>query len=422
MHIAVVCPELHGHLNPMTTLAAELVRRGHTLTLFGTPDAEAKALRMGLSFHPIGMAEHKAGTFEADKAKLASLTGFAALKFTGQLLKQAATIGIRDLPAAFGSTGVEAILVDQVSPAAACVGDVIALPYVIVCNAMAMHQEPGVPPGPTAWPYRTGFLGRLRNRLGNLMLKIAARPIYKELREYQIANGLQPRKQGINADYGLAQIAQQPAFFDFPRKHLPSHFHYTGPWHAEGRDVDVPFPWEQLNGKPLIYASLGTLQNRLADVFRAIVAGCAELDVQVVVSLGRNDAVWDGPTPANAIVVPFAPQLPLLDKASVVITHAGLNTVMESLARGKPMLCLPVTNDQPGVANRVRWLGAGGMLKPSKATPVRIREAVSTLMMDGRFRTVAEQCQKQMADGDGLRKAGDIAERALKSGKRVERE
>jgi UDP:flavonoid glycosyltransferase YjiC (YdhE family) len=60
----------------------------------------------------------------------------------------------------------------------------------------------------------------------------------------------------------ILQIAQQPAFFDFPRKSLPKNFRYTGPWKELADLSKIDFPWERLDGRPLIYASLGTLQNR----------------------------------------------------------------------------------------------------------------------------------------------------------------
>jgi zeaxanthin glucosyltransferase len=57
----------------------------------------------------------------------------------------------------------------------------------------------------------------------------------------------------------LAVITQTPKEFDFPIAHLPAQLHYAGPFHdSEGRQA-IPFPWEKLNGKPLIYASMGTL-------------------------------------------------------------------------------------------------------------------------------------------------------------------
>ena len=141
-----------------------------------------------------------------------------------------------------------------------------------------------------------------------------------------------------------------------------------------------------------------------------------------MLSLGRRDATWDGPVPANALVVPFAPQLELLKRSAVVITHAGLNTALEALAVGKPMLCLPVTNDQPGVAGRVSWLGAGELLSPNRATAVRVRAAVSRLLNVPTFRAKAEECQRQMANVNGADVAAAVVERALTTGKRVDRD
>jgi MGT family glycosyltransferase len=421
MNIALVAPELQGHLNPMTTLGRELADRGNRVTLFGSPQAESKVLRAGLGFHLIGGKEYETGEAQAAQAKLASLTGFAALRFTGKLLREACVIGLRDLPGALKEEKIDAMVVDQVSPAAACIADVSGMPFVLACNAMAMHQEPGVPPGTLSWPYRKGFLARLRNRMGNVLLRIAGRQIFRDLAEHRAKYNLPPYRHGLNEEYGLAHIAQQPSFFDFPRERLPKHFHYTGPWHRPGRD-QVAFPWEKLDGRPLVYASLGTLQNRLDAVFQAILQGCAKLPVQVVLSLGRADANWNMTIPENAIVVPFAPQLELLERSSVVITHAGLNTVLETLAQGKPMLCMPITNDQPGVANRVRWLGAGRMLKFNHATAERVKSEVETLRKDAKYRTAAEGCRDTLAGTHGLTLAGDIVERAFRTGKKVVKE
>ena len=66
---------------------------------------------------------------------------------------------------------------------------------------------------------------------------------------------------------GLAQISQQPAELEFPREELSPCFHFTGPYHTStGREVPE-FPYDQLTGQPLIYASLGTIQNRLIDEY-----------------------------------------------------------------------------------------------------------------------------------------------------------
>jgi zeaxanthin glucosyltransferase len=48
-----------------------------------------------------------------------------------------------------------------------------------------------------------------------------------------------------------------------------------------------------------------------------------------------------GPIPASAIVVSKAPQIELLKRAELCITHAGINTTLESLALGVPMVAIP---------------------------------------------------------------------------------
>src|SRR5258707_11724168 len=100
---------------------------------------------------------------------------------------------------------------------------------------------------------------------------------------------------------------------------------------------------------------MGTLINGRADVFNTIIAGVAKhKDTQLVLSIGDQlDPKQIGPVPANAIIVNQAPQLEVLKRTSVCITHAGLNTVLESLAQGVPQVSIPITFDQPGVAMRL---------------------------------------------------------------------
>src|SRR5690606_7288698 len=138
-------------------------------------------------------------------------------------------------------------------------------------------------------------------------------------------------------------VAQQPEFFNFPGATLPDHFHATGPWHEPARDDALKFPWERLDGRPIVYASLGTVQNRRARLYDAILSAVDGLELQLVLALGSTQPGIVPPAPQNAIVVPYAPQLRLLDRAVAAITHAGMNTALECLSRGVPMLCLPIT-------------------------------------------------------------------------------
>ncbi|MBV9732328.1 MAG: glycosyl transferase, partial [Verrucomicrobia bacterium] len=126
------------------------------------------------------------------------------------------------------------------------------------------------------------------------------------------------------------------------------------PTAGKGREP-VDFPWDRITGEPLIYASMGTILNGRPDVFRTIIAALAKhKNLQLVLSVGEQiDPQRLRAVPKNAIIVQRAPQLDLLKRASVCITHAGLNTVLEALAQGVPQVAIPMAFDQPGVAARI---------------------------------------------------------------------
>ena len=100
-------------------------------------------------------------------------------------------------------------------------------------------------------------------------------------------------------------------------------------------------------------------------VFRKIAEACIGVDAQLVLALGKwneHGEKWRaklGTLPGDHVVVDFAPQLKLLDRAALLITHAGVNTVLEALSRGVPMVALPRTDDQPGMGSRIVHSGTG---------------------------------------------------------------
>jgi len=387
----------------MTTLGRELQRSGHRVIVVARPDARRKAAA-GLGFAASGEREFPVGSMQATSAELGKLSGMKAIQFTAELLRRGAAAILKDAPEVIAREKIEALLVDQVASAGGTIGDQLGLPHVTVCNALAMNPNPHVPPGVLPRRFAPGLPGRARNAFGYALLHWLARPVVNEIERHRARHGLPPLAGGINASSGLAQIAQQPAFFDFPRKALPDNFYYTAPWHDEGSADEVAFPWEKLGARPLIYASMGTLQNRQDFIFQTIAAACAGLDAQLVISLGSRDqnadmlAVTFAGTP---IVVPFAPQLALLRRASLSITHAGLNTAIESLSHGLPMVAIPITNDQPGVAE---------VVQPGKLSTARLRATVEKVLRDSRYRENARRRREKIRTTNGLPLAANIAE------------
>jgi len=112
-------------------------------------------------------------------------------------------------------------------------------------------------------------------------------------------------------------------------------------------------------------------------------------------------------------VVQYAPQLELVRRAAVVVTHAGLNTTLESLAEGVPLVAIPMGNDQPGVAARIAYRGAGIVLPLRRLSAVRLRQAIDEVLREAKYRAAARRLQAAIREADGLERAAHLIEDAL---------
>jgi MGT family glycosyltransferase len=168
---------------------------------------------------------------------------------------------------------------------------------------------------------------------------------------------------------------------------------------------------------------MGTILNGRLDVFRTIVNAVAKhKDLQLVLSVGDQiDAEQIGPVPNNAIIVKRAPQLELLKRTSVCITHAGVNTVLESLAQGVPQVAIPVAYDQPGVAARIAHKQTGVVTSLDKLTADHLSTLLDEVLTDSTYRDNARKLQKAIAEANGLSVAADLVEESLGQTKKTRR-
>ncbi len=232
--------------------------------------------------------------------------------------------------------------------------------------------------------------------------------------EYRRRWGLPVRGDPNEGFSQLAQICQEPVEFEFPRTRLPPWFHFTGPFHDTIGRPEVTFPFERLTDRPLIYASLGSIVNERLRIFEAIADACVTLDAQLVISLGGSGEVQGlEALPGSPLVVAYAPQLELLRRAALTITHAGLNTTLESLACGVPVVAIPICNDQPGVAARIAWTGTGAVVPMSRANAPRLRATIEMVLTEPSYKKHALRLQRAIATSGGVCKAADIVEQAI---------
>jgi UDP:flavonoid glycosyltransferase YjiC (YdhE family) len=410
-----------GHYYPLTALGRRLQARGHEVVYFQVADLERPIRAAGVQFRQIGQEAFPPGALRARDEEVSKLKGVAALRCGLRGIERKAMMLFRDAPAAIRDEGIDSLIVDQIEMAGGTVAEYLGLPFVSAAAALPVNLDTSVPPCTLPWSHRVGFGARLRNWAGNAVFEWIFSRVRGTINRQRRAWGL-PAVRGLNDTFsGLAQVAQLPPDLELPGRRLPPGFHHTGPWtDAAGREP-VDFPYPRLDpSRRLVYASMGTLQNGILQTFRMMAEACADLDLQLVISLGGGqDPALLGDLSGDPIVVGYAPQLDLIRRSALTISHGGLNTALESVAEGVPMVVLPVAYDQPGVGARVEWSGVGRSIPVGRLTVDRLRDAVCNVLGNPAYRQRAGRLQSSIEAADGLNRAADVIEAAFATGWRV---
>jgi MGT family glycosyltransferase len=190
-------------------------------------------------------------------------------------------------------------------------------------------------------------------------------------------------------------------------------FLYVGP-SLDEREKPSDFPFDTLTGAPLIYISLGTVNNDALGFYKACFEAFGGGPQQVVLSVGKRtplDAL--GEIPANFIVRPHVPQLQVLQRAALFITHGGMNSVHEGLYYHVPLVVVPQTLEQTLVAKQVERLKAGVvLLKPDAAS---LRQTANRVLNHPGYRANAASVAQGFRDAGGYPVAADAVQQFLKS-------
>jgi len=402
----------------MTALARKLQSRGMHIVFFGVLDVEHVARTAGLTFVPFGEKEYPAGSMIKVYGPVAKLHGEDVLRvhleeITPPFLK----VALECLPEKLENSGIDAMVLDMAYSYVQLLPMSLGIPYVQISNTLHVDSSGATPVCVFSWPYGDTPDSRARNIEGLKKLGSYFAPVLAVAMPYAAKTGLHVDWSDPNSTTSkLAVITQTPKEFDFPGIPWPSQFHYAGPLiDDEGREPS-PFPWEALTGEPLIYASLGTLVNGLEHVYKTILKSVAILpEVQVLLSIGKTVNPDElGPIPSNTIVLPSVPQIELLKRAALCITHAGLNTTLESLTQGVPMVAIPIAYDQPGIAARIAHHGVGEFINLVDLTVERLSGLIRKVMKNNSYRDQARRFQKVIAESRGIEVAADVIEQAFR--------
>ena len=184
--------------------------------------------------------------------------------------------------------------------------------------------------------------------------------------------------------------------------------------HVVGVVDDAPVPdWiEQLTGA--VYVSLGTIFPRaFPGVLNMAAAGAAAVGRDTVVTYGPSvdPAALALPGGEHVRVSRYVPQGPVLDRCDAAVTHGGTGTTLGALARGVPVVVIPLGADQHAHAAAVDRLGAGLVLDHRGLTSNAISEAVSTVLENASYRSAARDLAEELASLPGPERAVEALER-----------
>lgn len=369
-------PPFAGHVNPTVPVAAVLAERGHEVGWCGLPGTVEHLLPDGARFLP-ATSQEVADYVNAAGERRPDLRGAAAFKFLQEeVLMPLASAMVDGVDTAVAEFQPDVLVVDQ----QALAGAVVARRHGLV------------------WATSATTSGELVDPLEGLPLVAAA---MHQLRvDLQVAHGI-PAAQAATGDLRLSPhlvVAYTTEALCGPID-LGVPVAFVGPSTLGRPEVD-DFDWQSLDpDRPTVLVSLGTLNAEAGGRFFAVAAeACRDQRFQAVF-VAPTELVPD--PPPNVTVRPRVPQLALLQKVQAVVSHAGHNTVCESLAAGVPLVVAPIRDDQPVVADQVVRAGAAVRVKFSRVRADALRAAIEQVLTDPDLRASADRIRQSFEQAGG---------------------
>jgi MGT family glycosyltransferase len=145
--------------------------------------------------------------------------------------------------------------------------------------------------------------------------------------------------------------------------------------------------------------------------FRWLRAGLRDVDAEVLATTGHGlDPAALGPQPGHIHVERFLPLGALLARCSLVVFHGGSGTLIQALARGLPMVILPLGADQPENAARAAELGVARALDQEHLAPEHVREVILHVLRTPSYRRSAERLRDEIERLPGVELAVELLE------------
>ncbi|MEV7120605.1 glycosyltransferase [Kitasatospora griseola] len=375
LRLLIVAPPLAGHLLPARALALAWAARGHRVAWVGPESALRPVLGPDAVVHPTGARLFREQAVGGAAAVRSLWDGFVVphTRFTLGAVRRAVEQWRPDV-----------VLVDQHSPAGALAAHGAGVRWASFAPSSLEIGDP---------PFGDSELASWRDEVLHGLWERAGLPA-AEFTDPRFSPGLV-----------IAPTCRELAGLD----RAPAEYALVGPLLADR--PEPPFPWARLvPGRRRVLVTMGTLSAEVAgDFLHRAATALAELpDVQAVVA-GPPDAAL----PPGAVACDRVPVLELLERGAVdaVLCHGGMNTAVESLVHGRPLVVAPIRHDQPVTAGRLAALGAAVRVDFATATSGELRAALRSVLDNPSFRTAAQLLGRQLLAGGGTVAAVERLER-----------
>lgn len=399
-NVLVLCIPSHGHVNPVLGLAAELINKGEKVTFFCSAEFRKSVEEIGADFkcYKEDLNIFQKTDDKSSKVKKGKPGFLAAIlepdKFIDDVLFQT-----KDLK-------FDYIIFSSAYPYANLIARKLNLPTVSSFAVFATLKDLfNKKTGSWLQNFITSKTFRLKIYLLSLLFKNAFSKVRRHLAaKHHIAIPKDMLSQVLNK--GDLNIIYTSKYFIPNPDNYDDSFIFVGP-PIYNKKYEVDFPFEKLEGKKVIYISMGTVfSNYSEELNNLFFQSFGNTDAVVVMAAYRVD-VSKYDIPANFIIRNYVPQLELLKYISVAITHAGMNSIGDLLYNNIPFVSIPLGADQFYLADRAQELGATITLDIKHLTPAILTDAVEKVLTNPEYAKNIRKISQSFIEAGGYKKAGE---------------
>lgn len=373
----------HGHINPTLPIVTELSRRGHKVYYFiGESFAKAVQKAGGIPVVLSGSSRAQNTTPPGDKE-------IALLPF---LMARESPRTVPEIVERLKSINPDCIISNTMLLAPRLAARILQLPMISFRPFHSPRRQQKI-------------IDTFTDPDFKLLAQTADQALAAVTTSYRLP---ETTLQEVFSEVPGLTLVFLPKTFQVDATQFDERFLFVGPSFTEPAPVQWPVAQSDYSPVTRIYISLGTLRNNDPDFYRMCFAAFSAPHWSVVMSVGDQiDLHTLEPIPGNFVVKASVPQTALLPHADVFVTHGGLNSTMESLYYGVPLVVLPSIKEQQTTAERVRDLQLGLILDRTHLTAEALHEAVMTILQNESIRNSVHQIKDTIRSAGGYFRAAD---------------